>query len=311
MADNKFIGTYDNETEVLRKIEELKTKGAKEEDVFIASRNKGEVSMVKGRTDVDSKVAGGSKVENFLGFLTGNEPLKKAFAEMGMDQKEAERYFREVENGKIVLIADQDFGSSYINKGFNSNAAYGDPKNQTGYAASPEAVSMDNNQTNDESISRDENSTEAYLSTGPSSEEGLVPNDGLTDTASTGRNRRGVPMMDRKVDDVPANDPNVPDVGAPEKRTEEVRQVDTHTIDIGGQENAVSGMPTADPNTTDVPSAEEKTADVPTANQNVDRSLDTEAPGDLSQTARDRTRQREEGNSKGYEGENRNNSSRK
>ena len=302
MANNKFIGTFADETEVLRKIEELKTKGYTEDDIFIVARSKGKISMVRGHTNVASKVVGGDMIENFLSFLTGNEPVEKAFAEMDLDPQEAEQYFREVKNGKIVLIADREFASSYINKGFNSNAAYGDPKNQTAYAASPESDSLNNNQKKEKSMDREDGSTEVFLSTGPSSNEGLMPNDGLTDTANTGRNRRGVPMMDRKIDDVPANDPNSPDAGAPENRTNEVREVDAHTIDIGGKEDVLADMPTSDSNKTDIPSTEEKTSDVPTADQSVDRSLNTDAPGDLSQTARDRSRQRDEENLDDEEG---------
>ena len=302
MANNKFIGTFSDETDVLRKIEELKTKGCTEDDIFIVARSKGKISMVRGRTNVESKVVGGDMVENFLSFLTGSEPVEKAFAEMDLDRSEAEQYFREVKNGKIVLIADREFGSSYINKGFNSNAAYGDPKNQTGDVAPPGADMVDSRLTDEKNTDREEESRETFLSTGPASEEGLMPNDGFTDMANTGRNRRGVPMMDRKVDDVPANDPNVPDAGAPENQTNEVREVDAHTLDLGGKEDALADMPTADPNKTDIPPGQEKTPDVPTANQNVNRSLDTEAPGDLSQTARDRTRERNEENRDDEEG---------
>ncbi|RNF40158.1 general stress protein [Planococcus salinus] len=300
MANHKFIETYDSETEVLRGIEELKTKGYTEDDLFVVARDQGEISMVRGRTNVKSKVAGEGKLENFLGFLTGNGPVKKAFAEMKLEEQEIEQYLQAVKSGKIVLIADREYGTSHVSKGFNSTAAYGDPKDQTDYAAAT-GPGVDRRNAGTEDAESEEE--EATLSTGPSSRQGLMPNDELTDTANTGRNRRGVPMMDRTVDNVPANDPNVPDMGAPENQTDNVREVDAHTIDIGNSQDALSDMPTSDPTKTDIPSAEEKMPDVPTGSQGVDRSLDTDAPGDLSQTARDRTRERESDNRENGENE--------
>ena len=53
MTNNKFMGTFDTESEVLQKIEELKATGSREEDMYVMARDKDQISMVRGRTDVE------------------------------------------------------------------------------------------------------------------------------------------------------------------------------------------------------------------------------------------------------------------
>nr|WP_256204122.1 general stress protein [Planococcus faecalis] len=66
MTNNKFMGTFDNETEVLSKIEELKAQGSKEDDMYVMARDEGQISMVRGRTDVDYKSSEGNWMDKFM-----------------------------------------------------------------------------------------------------------------------------------------------------------------------------------------------------------------------------------------------------
>lgn len=116
MANNKFMGTFDSETEVLRKIEELKTQGSREEDMYVMARDKDQISMVRGRTDVDYKSSDGNWMDKFMGFLSGDEPTRQAFSGMGVDEAEADRYYNEVQNGKILLFVDREYGANYEGK---------------------------------------------------------------------------------------------------------------------------------------------------------------------------------------------------
>lgn len=136
MANNKFMGTFDSETEVLRKIEDLKAQGISEDHMYVMAHDKDQLSMVRGRTDVDYKSAEGGWMDKFMGFLSGNEPVREAFSGMGVDDQEADRYYRDVQNGKILLFVDQEIGDTYSNNNTQrGSSVYGDPLNNTTGAA--------------------------------------------------------------------------------------------------------------------------------------------------------------------------------
>ncbi|WP_033543970.1 YsnF/AvaK domain-containing protein [Planococcus sp. CAU13] len=125
MANNKFMGTFDSETEVLRKIEELKATGSREEDMYVMARDKDQISMVRGRTDVDYKSSEGNWMDKFMGFLSGDDSTREAFSGMGLDKEETDRYYNEVQNGKILLFVDREFGANYEGKAPYDNQTYG------------------------------------------------------------------------------------------------------------------------------------------------------------------------------------------
>ncbi|ANU22280.1 YsnF/AvaK domain-containing protein [Planococcus donghaensis] len=116
MTNNKFMGTFDSETEVLNKIEELKAQGSREDDMYVMSRDEDQISMLRGRTDVDYKSAEGNWMDKFMGFLSGDDSTREAFSGMGVDKDEADRYYNEVQNGKILLFVDREYGANYEGK---------------------------------------------------------------------------------------------------------------------------------------------------------------------------------------------------
>lgn len=177
MANNKFMGTFDNETEVLRKIEELKTEGTSEDHMYVMARDKEQISMVRGRTDVDYKSTEGGWKDKFMGFLSGNEPVREAFNNLGVDGDEADRYYNEVQNGKILLFVDKEIGDSYSrtsseytgkDEGKSTLAGggiYGDPTmdntRATGHSdpgiVARDGLTVDTNEANDIDFHRERN----------------------------------------------------------------------------------------------------------------------------------------------------------
>lgn len=169
MANNKFMGTFDNETEVLRKIEELKSQGTSEDHMYVMAKDKEQISMVRGRTDVDYKSAEGGWKDKFMGFLSGNEPVREAFNNLGVDGDEANRYYNEVQNGKILLFVDKEIGDNYSRTSGDytgrdegkstlaGGAVYGDPTVEntraTGHSDSGivarDGLTVDTNDSND------------------------------------------------------------------------------------------------------------------------------------------------------------------
>ncbi|MGI2327890.1 DUF2382 domain-containing protein [Planococcus sp. YIM B11945] len=223
MADNKFMGTFDNETEVLRKIEELKAEGATEDHMYVMAKDEDQLTMVRGRTDVDYKSAEGSWKDKFMGFLSGNEPVRQAFAGMGVDEQEAERYHREVQNGRILLFVDRDYvgndqsAESSQSSGAPVNAAYGTPSpDRTNYVdtgtVARDGLTVDTNDQNDVYFNEDRRNLYADGSKSPSSsadtsyEEsaGVGDKTGTGFGLGTGGNVNDTPQPDRNVNDFSA-----------------------------------------------------------------------------------------------------------
>ncbi|WP_422124134.1 YsnF/AvaK domain-containing protein [Planococcus sp. X10-3] len=193
MTNNKFMGTFDSESEVLAKIEELKATGSKEEDMYVMARDKDQISMVRGRTDVDYKSSEGNWMDKFMGFLSGDDSTREAFSGMGLDKDESDRYYNEVQNGKILLFVDQELGASYEGKASHDNQAYGrtgagtgsdvtDP-NSPGYVESGtvarDGLTVDTNEENEEHYNR----RDGALREGQSMDQGLTDDE----TAGVGR----------------------------------------------------------------------------------------------------------------------------
>lgn len=155
MSNNKFMGTFDTETEVLSKIEEMKASGSREEDMYVMARNEDQISMVRGRTDVDYKSSEGSWMDKFMGFLSGNEPTREAFSNMGVDDGEADRYYNDVQNGKILLFVDREFGANYDGKAPYDNTTTGNVDSTTSQtkvdnsAVARDGLTVDTNDQND------------------------------------------------------------------------------------------------------------------------------------------------------------------
>ncbi len=144
MTNNRFMGTFNTESEVLRKIEELKNQGISEDHMYVMAHDKEQLSMVRGRTDVDYKSSEGGWMDKFMGFLSGNESVHEAFSGMGIDDKEADGYYRDVQNGKILLFVDQEIGSSYSTTSANDRDVYGDAANNTSTTGAGEFIGATN-----------------------------------------------------------------------------------------------------------------------------------------------------------------------
>ncbi|MET3576843.1 DUF2382 domain-containing protein [Bhargavaea ullalensis] len=115
MDNKKYIGTFNSETEVLNRIEELKAQGYNENDLYVVTNNADKVSMLRGRTDVELQGVNEhhSWLDKFMDFLGGEEPVNKAFTDMGFTDAEAARYYNDAKNGGILLFADRDYGQSF------------------------------------------------------------------------------------------------------------------------------------------------------------------------------------------------------
>ena len=113
MAEKKFVGTFQSENQVLNKIEELKAQGYDEEDIYVVTNDADSLTIVRGQTDVDLRSSDGNWLDRFIAFLSGDEPVRAAFTNMGFTEEESSRYYNEVKNGNILLYVDREYGNLF------------------------------------------------------------------------------------------------------------------------------------------------------------------------------------------------------
>lgn len=111
--DDKNIEIYDNQADVLNRIQVLKELGYAEEDMYIIADDEDDFSMLRGFTDVIIKEDDDSLWDRFKSFLKGEDSIIDAFHRMGLDEEDRDFYHEQVRDGKIILYVNKDYGSYY------------------------------------------------------------------------------------------------------------------------------------------------------------------------------------------------------
>ncbi|SIT76137.1 YsnF/AvaK domain-containing protein [Edaphobacillus lindanitolerans] len=146
MDNKKYIGTFSTEAEVLSRIDELKAQGYKEDDLYVVTNNADKVSMLRGRTDVELQGVHENQgwLDKFMNFLGGEEPVNKAFTDMGFTDEEAARYYDDARNGGILLFADRDYGKSFMdNTAVGTDRVAGDVDHYDSAAVNQDGMTVD------------------------------------------------------------------------------------------------------------------------------------------------------------------------
>ncbi|ANU18325.1 hypothetical protein BBI11_15340 [Planococcus maritimus] len=112
---HKMIGTFDVQAEVIHEIGELKAQGYREQDMYVVALNGQQLQMVQGQTDVQLNTDEGDFMDKFKSFISGEDPTKDALIQMGLSDAEAEQYYQQIQNGKLVLYVDSEYGMNYRN----------------------------------------------------------------------------------------------------------------------------------------------------------------------------------------------------
>ncbi|ANU09912.1 hypothetical protein A1A1_07097 [Planococcus antarcticus DSM 14505] len=105
---NSFIETYDSQESALKKIEELKKDGYLEKDMYIMAKSDDQLSLVRGKSDIEAHASEGGWADRFATFLTGDEKVHQTFLNMGIDENESEHYYRDVQDGMLLLYVNKD-----------------------------------------------------------------------------------------------------------------------------------------------------------------------------------------------------------
>ncbi|MFC2948145.1 general stress protein [Virgibacillus sediminis] len=104
----KHVGTFEQEEEVLEKLKDLKEQGYDESEIFILTKKKDDVSLVRGTTDtvVQTKEEESWK-DKFKHFLVGDDPIRDTIQEMGYDDQQAGVFYDQAHRGDLVMFVDQ------------------------------------------------------------------------------------------------------------------------------------------------------------------------------------------------------------
>ncbi|MGN7407952.1 general stress protein [Sporosarcina sp. SAFN-010] len=105
--NREFAGVFHSENELLDKIHELHKNGIAEENMYVVTKDKEDVSIVRGRTEAEIQKADASWWDRFTAFLTDEQPARKALTQMDLTEDETDRYLAAVENGAFLLYVDK------------------------------------------------------------------------------------------------------------------------------------------------------------------------------------------------------------
>lgn len=103
---NRSIETYDHVEKVLNKITELKKDGYLEKDIRIMAKSHGQLSLIKSRFDV--KMDALEEEWANAAALSGDKKVPQAFLNMGIEETESQHYYRDIQEGKLLLCVDKD-----------------------------------------------------------------------------------------------------------------------------------------------------------------------------------------------------------
>jgi uncharacterized protein (TIGR02271 family) len=143
MNDNKkFIGVFDTQEEAIKKIDDLKLQGYGESDIYAVAKDADDISMVRGRTGAEvegTDADSGSWLDKFMSFLTGEDEVRGGMQNMGLTDEEADRYYSDIQAGKILLYVDKDYDQFYGDRTLGNEADPARPASPTldatGYGA--------------------------------------------------------------------------------------------------------------------------------------------------------------------------------
>lgn len=106
MGNKRYIGMYFNEKELTERISELKREGWPEENIFVIAKNEDRLTMLQNRSDAEVQSAGSSWSDRFIGFLTGENPVRRMIEKLQLGVQETETYYRQIEEGGMLLYVD-------------------------------------------------------------------------------------------------------------------------------------------------------------------------------------------------------------
>ena len=105
------VELYDDQEEVAKRIEELKSNGYSDTDMYVVAKGEHRIDNLKGRLETlsdDTVAADKTLWDRFRKLVGAEEEFQTAFSKLGMDDKDTEIYSEAIESGKLLLIIAKD-----------------------------------------------------------------------------------------------------------------------------------------------------------------------------------------------------------
>ncbi|WP_052131664.1 general stress protein [Planococcus sp. CAU13] len=115
-----FIGSYETDEQALRQIERLKDEGYSESDMYVMTQHEDQLTMIKGKTNVDNYAEEGNWLDRFTSFLSGDKQTELAFRTMQLSKAEEEKYYNDLKAGRVLLYVNQDYEGRFREAGGDS-----------------------------------------------------------------------------------------------------------------------------------------------------------------------------------------------
>lgn len=106
MGKNRYIGMYFNETELMNRVDQLKREGWPEDDIYVVVKNDDQLTMVRSRTDAEIKSADDSWWDRFMGFVSGEDHVRRMVDSLEFETEDTLKYYQEIEQGGMLLYVD-------------------------------------------------------------------------------------------------------------------------------------------------------------------------------------------------------------
>ncbi|MFL0363530.1 general stress protein [Bacillus sp. PK3_68] len=108
MSNKKVIGLCSSEIDAIRRIEELKVEGYETDQLYAVTKDADFHLMLQNRSGATVTSAGPSITEKVKAIFSKEKPVKEYLLEFGLSEKDAETYYKNVEDDLILLVTDEE-----------------------------------------------------------------------------------------------------------------------------------------------------------------------------------------------------------
>ncbi|MCM3756282.1 YsnF/AvaK domain-containing protein [Sporosarcina aquimarina] len=111
--EKRFVGTFQTETELIAKVQELKATGISDDNIYVIAKDDHDLHMLRSRTDAEVKTPEGSWMDKFMNFISGEDHIYNLLSDTGLSEAEKDRYTREIHDGAMLLYVDEGEVDTY------------------------------------------------------------------------------------------------------------------------------------------------------------------------------------------------------
>ena len=152
--NDKLVGTFELQAQVFKKIEELKSQGYREEDMYVVAKDGANIDTLqdKTRTNITSGDKDSNWKDKFTNLFSSDDTERNSYRNVSDDSSGDSDYSSHVESGRILLYVDQDFsgtsgsyatGSTTGTGGDSSRGSHSDTGSEESLKLHEERLSVD------------------------------------------------------------------------------------------------------------------------------------------------------------------------